>query len=115
MPAVTRRAALLLVVATLVVAGCGVTRRATVAPDLVHLTILQINDAYVLDPVDDGKRGGMARLATLVKEVRGQNPNTLFVHAGDFLAPSVLSTYLKGRQMIATLDALGLDVATDRK
>jgi 5'-nucleotidase len=112
MPAVTRRAALLLVVATLVVAGCGVTRRATVAPDLVHLTILQINDAYVLDPVDDGKRGGMARLATLVKEVRGQNPNTLFVHAGDFLAPSVLSTYLKGRQMIATLDALGLDVAT---
>jgi 2',3'-cyclic-nucleotide 2'-phosphodiesterase (5'-nucleotidase family) len=74
--------------------------------------VLQINDAYSLEPVDDGRRGGMARLATLVKQVRAKNPNTLFLLAGDFLSPSVLSTYLKGRQMVAVLDAVGLDAVT---
>ena len=39
-------------------------------------------------------------------------PTRCFLIAGDFLSPSVLSTYLKGRQMIATLNAIGLDVAT---
>ena len=48
-------------------AGCGVLGRATATPDLVKLTILQGNDIYTLDAVDDGRRGGMARLATLVK------------------------------------------------
>jgi 5'-nucleotidase len=103
---------LALFIIALLVAGCGMVRRTTAVPDLVKITILQINDAYALEPVDDGRRGGMARLATLVKQIRAANPNTLFVIAGDFLSPSVLSTYLKGRQMIAVLDAVGLDAAT---
>jgi len=100
------------VIVTLVLGGCATVRRTTAVPDLVKITVLQINDAYQLEPVDDGRRGGMARLATLVKRLRAANPNTLFVIAGDFLSPSVLSTYLKGRQMIAVLDAIGLDAAT---
>ena len=101
-----------LVAVVLVLAGCGTFRRTSAAPDLVKITILQINDAYALEPVDDGRRGGMARLATLVKDLRAKNPNTLFLLAGDFLSPSVLSTYLKGRQMIAVLDAIGMDAVT---
>jgi 5'-nucleotidase len=107
----TRRALALLVI-VLLLAGCGLLRRSSAGLDLVKLTVLQINDAYTLEPVDDGRRGGMARLATLVKELRAKNPNTLFLLAGDFLSPSVLSTYLKGRQMIAVLDAIGMDAVT---
>ncbi len=105
------RAALLLVL-TVVVGACA--SRATPAGDgdLVRLTFLQINDAYVLEPVDGGRRGGMARLATLVREVKRENPNTIFVIGGDFLSPSVESTFLQGAQMVAALDAVGLDYAT---
>jgi hypothetical protein len=46
--------------------------------DLVRLTFLQINDHYVLEPVDGGRPGGMARLATLGREVRRENPSTVF-------------------------------------
>jgi 2',3'-cyclic-nucleotide 2'-phosphodiesterase (5'-nucleotidase family) len=108
----SRRATSLLIVIAILFSGCGMLRPGTAAPDLVRLTVLQINDAYTLDPVDNGRRGGMARLATLVKSLRAKNPNTLFVHAGDFLSPSVLSTYLKGRQMVAVLDAIGVDAVT---
>jgi len=107
-----RRHAPILLVLLLLAVGCGMVRRTPAAPDLVRLSLLQINDAYTLDPVDDGRRGGMARVATLVKELRAKNANTLFVVAGDFLSPSLLSTYLKGRQMIATLNAIGVDLAT---
>ncbi len=76
------------------------------------MTLLQINDAYVLEPVDGGRRGGMARLATLVKRARAANPNTIFAHAGDAISPSPMSTILRGEQMIAVLNAAGVDVAT---
>jgi 5'-nucleotidase len=107
-----RRVLCLLLVVAVAVAGCGLVRRAPAVPDLVKLTVLQVNDVYALEPVDEGRRGGLARLATLVKEVRARNPHTLFLLAGDFLSPSVLSTYLKGRQMVAVLDAIGLDAVT---
>ena len=108
----SRRLASLLLVVTIAVAGCGLARRGVATPDLVKVTLLQVNDIYTLEAVDDGKRGGIARLSTLVKQLRAQNPNTLFLLAGDFLSPSILSTYLKGRQMVAALDAITLDAAT---
>ena len=79
---------------------------------LVRLTFLQVNDVYSLEPVDQGRRGGVARLATLVRRIRGESPNTTLVLAGDTISPSPLSTFLQGRQMIAAFNALGLDVAT---
>jgi 5'-nucleotidase len=108
------RAALaaLLVVLTLVPAGCASRGAPAPGGDLVRLTLLQINDTYVLGPVDGGRRGGMARLATLVREVKHENPNTIFAIGGDFLSPSVESTFLQGAQMVAALDAVGLDFAT---
>jgi 2',3'-cyclic-nucleotide 2'-phosphodiesterase (5'-nucleotidase family) len=101
-----------LLVVILGVGGCSALRRSSATPDLVKLTFLQLNDIYTLDPVDDGRRGGMARLASLVKEIRSKNPNTLFALGGDFLSPSILSTYLRGKQMVVALNELGLDVTT---
>ena len=105
------RAALLLVL-TVVLGACAMRATPAGDGDLVRLTFLQINDAYVLEPVDGGRRGGMARLATLVREVKRENPHSIFVIGGDFLSPSVESTFLQGTQMVAALDAVGLDYAT---
>src|SRR5581483_9548694 len=101
--------------AALAIAGCAAsdpTRPSATAPPPIHVTLLQINDAYVLEPVDGGRRGGMARLGTLVKRARAANPNTILAHAGDAISPSPMSTVLRGEQMIAVLNAVGVDVAT---
>lgn len=78
----------------------------------VHITLLQLNDVYQISPVDQGKRGGLARVATLLNQVRKTSPHTLFVLAGDTLSPSVASRLFKGAQMVALWNALGLDLAT---
>ena len=78
----------------------------------VRVTLLQVNDVYQFTPVDQGTAGGLARLLTLQKSVREENPNTLFLLAGDTLSPSVESTTYKGAQMIDAWNAAGLDYAT---
>jgi 5'-nucleotidase len=77
----------------------------------VKITVLQLNDVYQVIP-DRGNRGGMARVGTLQKQIRAESPNTLFLLSGDFLSPSVASRLFKGKQMIAALNAAGLDIAT---
>jgi 2',3'-cyclic-nucleotide 2'-phosphodiesterase (5'-nucleotidase family) len=103
-----------LVLAVLLVAACAAPPRPLgPLPDPeVRVTLLQINDAYTLEPVDGGRRGGFARLATLVQRIRRQNPATLFALSGDTISPSIASLLLRGEQMIAGLNAIGLDLAT---
>lgn len=74
------------------------------------LTILQINDVYATAPVGD--RGGLARVATLKRTLADAGRTPLLVIAGDFLSSSVESTVFKGEQMVAALNAAGLDMAT---
>ncbi len=78
----------------------------------VKVTLLQVNDVYQFAPVDQGTTGGLARVLTLTKSIREQNPNTLFVMAGDTISPSVESITYKGAQMIDAWNAAGLDYAT---
>jgi 5'-nucleotidase len=94
-------------------AACG---GRTSAP--ATLTILQFNDVYEITAMAGGAWGGPARVASLHKALLERNPNTLLLLAGDFLSPSALSTSrvdgerLDGRQMVAVLNALGVDYAT---
>lgn len=88
-------------------AGCAETRCADRPP--VRVQLLSVNDVYVLDPV--AGRGGLARVATLVRALERESPNTVFALAGDTLSPSVLSTLRHGAQMIEGWNALGLGVA----
>jgi len=62
--------------------------------------------------VDRGKRGGISRVGTLQKQIRAKSPNTLFLLSGDFISPSVASRLFKGKQIVAALNAAGLDIAT---
>lgn len=74
------------------------------------LTILQINDVYSTVPIDG--LGGVARVATLKQHVAAAGRTPLMVLAGDFLSPSVASSTFRGEQMVAALNAAGLDLAT---
>ena len=77
----------------------------------VRVTLLQVNDVYQFTPDTDGK-GGLARVLTLSKSIKAENPNTLFLLAGDTISPSVESITYKGAQMIEAWNAIGLDYAT---
>jgi 5'-nucleotidase len=78
----------------------------------VKITLLQVNDVYQFAPVDQGRNGGLARVLTLKKRIQSENPNTLFLLAGDTISPSVESITHKGAQMIDAWNATGLDYAT---
>jgi 5'-nucleotidase len=78
----------------------------------VDLQILNINDFHGrLEPPSAGV-GGAAQLAGLVDQLREQNPNTLFLSAGDNIGASTFVSAID--QDNPTLDALnlmGLDAA----
>lgn len=110
-----------LLLALAVTTGCATAPaqpKAPVSGSAVEVNILQINDVYEIGPVEGGKRGGLARVATIRKRLLAENPNTFTVLAGDFVSPSALGTAkvdgktLAGQQMVAVLNAMGLDLAT---
>jgi len=79
--------------------------------DTVRVTVLHVNDVYQFIPVDGGTRGGLARLLTLKKQIKAENPNTIFTFGGDTLSPSVETRTFKGAQMIDAWNAVGIDYA----
>lgn len=112
---------LLSLACAVLLAGCAATAP-TVAPPAaapgdVTFTILHFNDVYEITPVEGGRAGGLARVATLRHQLLAADPNTLTVLAGDLFGPSALGTArvdgqrLNGRQMVAVLNAVGVDVA----
>jgi len=78
----------------------------------VKVTLLQVNDVYQFAPVDQGTKGGLGRVMTLKKAIQQENPNTLFLMAGDTISPSVESITYKGSQMIDAWNLAGLDYST---
>jgi 2',3'-cyclic-nucleotide 2'-phosphodiesterase (5'-nucleotidase family) len=81
----------------------------------VDITFLHLNDVYEISPLEGGKVGGMARVATIRQELLAKNPNTLTILAGDFLNPSLIGTFkhegksIKGKQMVEVMNAMGMD------
>ncbi|MCI5222825.1 MAG: bifunctional metallophosphatase/5'-nucleotidase [Candidatus Electrothrix sp. AR4] len=77
-----------------------------------------MNDVYEIDPVNGGKEGGLARVATLRDLLLRKNPDTITVLAGDLFSPSALGTApykgsrLNGKQIVSAMNALGLDYIT---
>lgn len=83
----------------------------------IDIVFVQVNDVYEIQPMAGGKEGGMARLATLKKQLKQHNPNTFLIMAGDFVSPSVYNSLpyegkrIRGRQMIDAMNAAGTDFA----
>jgi 2',3'-cyclic-nucleotide 2'-phosphodiesterase (5'-nucleotidase family) len=76
----------------------------------VKVTFVLANDNYEMDEVKG--RGGFPRLGAALKSERAANPNTLFVHAGDLLSPSLFSGFDQGEHMIQFMNLLKTDVFT---
>jgi 2',3'-cyclic-nucleotide 2'-phosphodiesterase (5'-nucleotidase family) len=89
-----------------------------VAEAPTEMIFLQINDVYEIGPLEGGKIGGMARVATLRQELLAENPHTFTVLSGDFLSPSVIGTAkidgnrVAGAQMVDVMNAVGIDYVT---
>lgn len=85
---------------------------------VVQLTIIHTNDVYEIQPISGGTLGGMARVATLKKQLLAQNPNTLLTMSGDLHGPSGLGLavvdgeQLAGKQNVAVMNKVGLDYFT---
>jgi 5'-nucleotidase/UDP-sugar diphosphatase len=77
------------------------------AADPVTLKIVHFND---LDRMaeDEGK-GGVARLATVIEEIREGHPHVLVTNGGDSISPSLLSSFDHGAHMIDLFNTLDLD------
>src|SRR5687767_15789713 len=94
----------------LLIGAAGCMGNAPPPIPLKPVRFLVINDVYVADTLGDG-RGGLARVATVRNRLADQGP-VVFVLAGDFLSPSMLTKYYGGRQMVGSLNAAKLDYAT---
>jgi 2',3'-cyclic-nucleotide 2'-phosphodiesterase (5'-nucleotidase family) len=112
MRSLTRRTFLALLSASLLFLSLLPLPQAAALDRVAQITILQANDLYDLMPVEKGKKGGLARVATLRDRVAKESSNLIFVLAGDFLSPSTMSSMFQGSQMVASLNAAGLDLAT---
>jgi 2',3'-cyclic-nucleotide 2'-phosphodiesterase (5'-nucleotidase family) len=103
----------LLLLSIVVLFACK-TKKITGDDGYIDVTFLQMNDVYEIAPLGDGS-GGLARVATVRKQLLAENPNTITILAGDFISPSVIGTLkhdgkrIRGRQMVESLNALGLD------
>ena len=102
----------------LLFASCNTAKQAVISDNgKIDITIVQINDVYEIAPLDGGKAGGMARVATVKKEQLSKNGNTIMVMAGDFLSPSVYNSLkfegnrIRGKQMVDAMNVAGVDLA----
>ena len=97
---------------TLSITCAGAPPRRSVEPPAAppaaesRFTILQINDVYKVEGLEGGRRGGLARVRTLRKQLEAEGRPVLVLHAGDFLFPSVMSKYLRAAPMIRVLNLL---------
>lgn len=72
------------------------------------LTIMHTNDVHAhYDPGED--YGGIARQATLVKEIRAEVDHSLLLDAGDRFTGSMFHSYYQGLDSVRTMNELGYD------
>jgi 5'-nucleotidase len=83
-----------------------------------QITILHTNDTHShIEPFDAShyryaNRGGVAKRATLVEQIRKENENTLLLDAGDIFQGTPYFNYYKGELEFKLMSMLKYDVAT---
>ena len=101
-----------LAAAVLVASACAVFAGAAAA-ESTRVTFVLVNDIYVMSdqPGIDGKRrGGFARLATVVKAERAKGGHVIFAHAGDTLSPSLMSGLDRGAHIMTLTNMVKPDI-----
>ena len=77
----------------------------------VDINLVTVNDFH--GRIEQaGTAGGIARLATAVKQIRAENPNTVFAAAGDMIGASTFTSFIQQDvPTIETLNEAGLEVS----
>lgn len=70
------------------------------------LTFIHLNDTYRIDAVEEGRRGGFSRVATIVRDLQAEGHDVRILHGGDFLYPSLESQLWSGEQMVEAMNFL---------
>ncbi|MBQ2058939.1 MAG: metallophosphoesterase, partial [Firmicutes bacterium] len=84
-------------------------------PELKKLTLLHTNDLHgdFLEDEEDGKKvGGISMLSGYVNKVRSEEPNTLFVIAGDMFRGSIIDSEYQGLSTIELMNLISPDVVS---
>lgn len=98
--------------------GLGSTGLTSFAPNSKKITVLHTNDVHShIDPFgpDDGRnpnQGGVARRASLIANIRKENPNTILLDAGDIFQGTPYFNYYGGELEFKLMSMLKYDVAT---
>ncbi|WP_286761234.1 bifunctional metallophosphatase/5'-nucleotidase [Salegentibacter sp. UBA1130] len=83
-----------------------------------HITILHTNDVHShIEPFgpDDSRNpnmGGVARRATLIQQIRNENPNTLLLDAGDIFQGTPYFNFYGGELEFKLMSKMKYDAAT---
>ncbi|MCS7462928.1 5'-nucleotidase C-terminal domain-containing protein [Paenibacillus doosanensis] len=73
----------------------------------LHITIAHTNDVHGhIDENKSSKEFGYAKIATLIKQMRAENPNFLLMDAGDTFQGTVFANLFKGESIVPILNAL---------
>ncbi|KRA32592.1 MULTISPECIES: ExeM/NucH family extracellular endonuclease [unclassified Nocardioides] len=81
-------------------------------PSYKEIQVLGTNDFHGRLLPDGGNAAGAAPYATAIKELRAENPNTVFVAAGDLVGASTFESFIQDDEpTIDALNAMGLEVS----
>lgn len=86
----------------------------------VKLSVLYTSDMHSrIEPFADdyyhktyAGKGGFARLATRIKELKRLNPNTVLLDSGDYLVGTPYFNYFRGEAEMKAMNLLGFDAIT---
>lgn len=81
-----------------------------IAADKTKFTLVHINDMDKVEPYHN--RGGVAKLAAVLKKERSDNKVVIFTLGGDTISPSILSLIDHGKHMVELYHELKLDYMT---
>lgn len=98
--------------------GVLATGTAAAAASPRRLTILHTNDMHSrIEPFPDGAgefagRGGMARRAALIKQIRAQEPHVLLLDSGDIFQGTPYFNFFGGELEYKLMSQMGYDAST---
>ena len=98
--------------------GLGLSLSSFKSNTIKHLTILHTNDVHsYIDPfpADHPKNpnmGGVSRRATLIEEIRKENPNVLLLDAGDIFQGTPYFNYYGGELEFKLMSMMKYDAST---
>ncbi len=78
-----------------------------------HKDMVRVGDTCANDPAGTfkiGERGGIARLKTLINQIRTSNPNSILMNIGDTYHGGVEAAYTQGNAIVDPVNALGIDI-----